>query len=178
MLISRTSQSAMSVAVEKGSFREDLFYRLNVFPLHIQPLRERRQDILPLARRFLSEMATAMGRTGMSLDTAAELALAGYDWPGNVREMENVVQRAVILAPSEMVKPEHLHLPARPATAPSVAAAPAESQDSAQDLKSLEKTHIMATLSAVNGSRKLAAQKLGMSERTLRHKLQQYRESD
>ena len=173
-----TTNRDMSVAVEKGSFREDLFYRLNVFPLHIQPLRERRQDILPLARRFLSEMATAMGRPGMSLDAAAELALAGYDWPGNVREMENVVQRAVILAPSEMVKPEHLHLPARSATASSAAAAPAESEDSAQDLKSLEKTHIMATLSAVNGSRKLAAQKLGMSERTLRHKLQQYRESD
>jgi two-component system response regulator FlrC len=141
-------------------------------------LRERRQDILPLARRFLSEMATAMGRTGMSLDATAELALAGYDWPGNVREMENVVQRAVILAPSERVKPEHLHLPARSFAASCVAAAPAESEGSAQDLKSLEKTHIMATLSAVNGSRKLAAQKLGMSERTLRHKLQQYRESD
>ena len=163
---------------EKGSFREDLFYRLNVFPLQILPLRERRQDILPLARRFLSEMATAMGRAGMGLDAAAEQALSGYDWPGNVREMENVVQRAVILTPGERVKPEHLHLPARTAAEAGRQAAAVDAEDAAQDLKSLEKTHIMATLAAVNGSRKLAAQKLGMSERTLRHKLQQYRESD
>jgi two-component system response regulator FlrC len=91
--------------------------------------------------------------------------------------MENVMQRAVILAPGDAVKPEHLHLPARTPAA-GLGAEPLPAESAGHDLKSLEKSHIMATLESVNGSRKLAAQKLGMSERTLRHKLQQYREAD
>lgn len=174
-----TTNRDMRVEVAKGSFREDLYYRLNVFPLEIKPLRERTLDILPLARRFLSDMAAGMGRGGLRLDTAAEQALLGYSWPGNVREMENVIQRAVILAPAEVVKPEHLHLPPHQ----TVSAVVESDRDGdgelvAHDLKSLEKTHILTTLASVNGSRKLAAQKLGMSERTLRHKLQQYREAE
>ena len=167
-----TTNRDMQAEVAKGDFREDLYYRLNVFPLDILPLRERKQDILPLARRFLADMAKAMGRSGMRLDEAAERLMLQYGWPGNVREMENVIQRAVILAPGEVVKPERLHLNSRPA--PEAVLAPVEE---AADLKSLEKAHIMATLASVDGSRKLAAQKLGMSERTLRHKLQQYREA-
>jgi two-component system response regulator FlrC len=172
-----TTNRDMQAEVAKSAFREDLFYRLNVFPLQILPLRERPKDILPLARRFLNDMAAAMGRGAMQLDATAEQAMLGYAWPGNVREMENVIQRAVILAPGETVRPEHLHLPTQRA-AMSTAAAATDTAESAQDLKSLEKTHIMTTLASVNGSRKLAAQKLGMSERTLRHKLQQYRESE
>jgi two-component system response regulator FlrC len=123
-------------------------------------------------------MASAMGRGSLRLNAASEQAMLNYGWPGNVREMENVIQRAVILAPGEVVNPEHLHLPSW--QAPSVNAEDNLGSDEggAQDLKSLEKTHIMTTLASVNGSRKLAAQKLGMSERTLRHKLQQYREAD
>lgn len=173
-----TTNRDMQVEVAKGGFREDLYYRLNVFPLKILPLRERKQDILPLARRFLNDMASAMGRGGLRLDAASEQAMLDYGWPGNVREMENVIQRAVILAPAEVVKPEHLHLPSRPAAQVNGEADRNSDEGSAQDLKSLEKAHIMTTLASVNGSRKLAAQKLGMSERTLRHKLQQYREAD
>ena len=174
-----TTNRDMQAEVGKGGFREDLYYRLNVFPLQIKPLRERGQDILPLARRFLNDMASAMGRGGLRLDASAERALQEYDWPGNVREMENVIQRAVILAPSEVVLPEHLHLPTRPTVTEMPAASRnGEEESAAHDLKSLEKAHIMSTLAAVNGSRKLAAQKLGMSERTLRHKLQQYREAE
>lgn len=173
-----TTNRDMQVEVAKGGFREDLYYRLNVFPLKILPLRERKQDILPLARRFLNDMASAMGRGGLRLDTVSEQAMLDYGWPGNVREMENVIQRAVILAPAEVVKPEHLHLPSRPAAKVNGEADRNDDEGSAQDLKSLEKAHIMTTLASVNGSRKLAAQKLGMSERTLRHKLQQYREAD
>ena len=173
-----TTNRDMQVEVVKGGFREDLYYRLNVFPLKILPLRERKQDILPLARRFLNDMASAMGRGGLRLDTVSEQAMLDYGWPGNVREMENVIQRAVILAPAEVVKPEHLHLPSRPAAKVNGEADRNDDEGSAQDLKSLEKAHIMTTLASVNGSRKLAAQKLGMSERTLRHKLQQYREAD
>jgi two-component system response regulator FlrC len=174
-----TTNRDMQAEVGSGGFREDLYYRLNVFPLQIKPLRERVQDILPLARRFLNDMASAMGRGGLRLDASAERALQEYDWPGNVREMENVIQRAVILAPAEIVKPEHLHLPARQtATEMPSASRNSEEEPEAHDLKSLEKAHIMSTLASVNGSRKLAAQKLGMSERTLRHKLQQYREAE
>jgi two-component system, response regulator FlrC len=169
-VIATTNRDIQS-EVAAGRFREDLYYRLNVFPLQIAPLRQRKQDILPLACRFLSDMAVAMGRPGMRMDAASELALLNYDWPGNVREMENIIQRAVILAPGEIVRPEHLHLPSR---VPEVAEDPAAD---ASDLKSLEKAHIMSMLASVNGSRKLAAQKLGMSERTLRHKMQQYREA-
>ncbi len=168
-----TTNRDMQAEVARGSFREDLYYRINVFPLEIAPLRERLQDILPLARRFLTDMAAAMGRSGMRLDPAAERVLLRYDWPGNVREMENVIQRAVILATGDVIKQEHLHLVSASATAQA-----STSDDEAHDLKTLEKSHIMATLASVGGSRKLAAQKLGMSERTLRHKLQQYREAD
>lgn len=179
-----TSNRDMQAEAAKGAFREDLFYRLNVFPLRISPLRERKEDILPLARRVLHDMSAAMGRAGMRLSEDAERALLVYAWPGNVRELENVLQRAVILAPGEVVKPEHLHLAkdgfasARSPMAVMTTEMPVATElpAQAQDLKSLEKSHIMATLESVNGSRKLAAQKLGMSERTLRHKLQHYRE--
>lgn len=170
-----TTNRDMASEIAKGSFREDLFYRLNVFPLQVAPLRKRKKDILALARKFLADMSSAMGRTGMVLDTAAETRLLAYDWPGNVREMENVIQRAVILAPKDRVLPENLHLPEAERSA---VADEASNDAAAQDLKSLERAHIMATLASLDGSRKLAAQKLGMSERTLRHKLQQYREAD
>lgn len=173
-----TTNRDMQAEVAKGGFREDLYYRLNVFPLQILPLRERKQDILPLARRFLGDMASAMGRGSLRLDAVSEQAMLNYGWPGNVREMENVIQRAVILAPGEVVKPEHLHLPSWQARSVNAEGNLDGDEGAAQDLKSLEKTHIMTTLASVNGSRKLAAQKLGMSERTLRHKLQQYREAD
>jgi len=169
-----TSNRDMKAEIAKGSFREDLFYRLNVFPLHITPLRERQQDILPLARHFLAAMATSMGRAAMYFSGDAELTMLNYPWPGNARELENVVQRAVILASGDSILPQHLHLPIHADIALQVPAG--EPVTTSNDLKSLEKAHIMKALESVNGSRKLAAQKLGMSERTLRHKLQQYRE--
>ncbi|MCX7628164.1 MAG: sigma-54 dependent transcriptional regulator [Methylophilaceae bacterium] len=170
-----TSNRDLKQEVAKGTFREDLYYRLNVFPLHIPPLRDRPQDILPLARHFLVTMAAAMGRI-LTFSAQAEQAMLDYPWPGNVRELENVVQRAVILASGDTVAPQHLHLPTQAQVGASVANEAPLTSDS--DLKSLEKAHIMNVLASVNGSRKLAAQKLGMSERTLRYKLQKYRESE
>lgn len=168
-----TSNRDMKEEVAKNSFREDLYYRLNVFPLHIPPLRERLQDILPLARHFLSGMAASMERGIMHFSSAAEQTLLCYSWPGNTREMENVIQRAVILSNGDTVHPEHLHLSAEE---PQAEALQLDEEAAGNDLKSLEKAHVMNVLASVNGSRKLAAQKLGMSERTLRHKLQHYRE--
>jgi len=95
--------------IAAGRFREDLFFRLNVIPVQLTPLRERRQDILPLARHFLHRFATESGRP-LSLSTASEAALVGHAWRGNVRELENVIERASVLARSDSIEPEDLLL--------------------------------------------------------------------
>ena len=170
-----TSNRDMEKAVAGGFFREDLYYRLNVFPLRIAPLRERIEDIVPLARHLIGRLGTTTGRHGLSLSKQAEERLTRYTWPGNIRELENVIQRAMILAPGNVIEVVHLHLPeAAKIAAPSVATVADTSRP--QDMKSLERTHILDTLAAVKGSRKQAAEQLGMSERTLRYKLQRLRE--
>lgn len=178
-----TSNRDMAEAVARGVFREDLYYRLNVFPLLIPSLRQRPDDIVPLARHFLAVHGGSIGRTGLRLAPAAEAALRAHAWPGNVRELENVVQRAMILAPGEVVEAEHLHLQPVPAAVPSAAApaaAPARAEparaERADSIRDLEREHILETLAAVGGSRKLAIERLGISERTLRYKLKQYKD--
>jgi len=180
-----TSNRDMAEAVSRGVFREDLYYRLNVFPLPIPALRQRPEDIVPLAKHFLAAHGGAMGRAGLGLTPAAEAALRAYGWPGNVRELENVMQRAVILAPGERVDVDSLHLagsPAVPAAIPAaqspamVAHAAEPLPAKADSIRDLEREHILETLAAVGGSRKLAIERLGISERTLRYKLKQYKE--
>lgn len=174
-----TSNRDMAEAVGKGVFREDLYYRLNVFPVAIPSLRERPLDILPIARHFLAEHGTRFGRLGLTFSEAAERAMVAYAWPGNVRELENVVQRALILASGQIINPEHLNLPVAVPQVNSAPSSPEFSHDGdkrADNMKDLERDHILRTLSEVGGSRKLAIERLGISERTLRYKLQQYRE--
>lgn len=172
-----TSNRNMEAAVAAGQFREDLYYRLNVFPLLIPPLRERRLDIVPLAKHFIQRLAAGMNRHGIALSAAAGEQLTLYSWPGNIRELENVIQRAIILAPGGLLEVEHLLLPRLSAEKDAVPVA-AEAETAPVDMKSLERAHILETLATVNGSRKLAAQKLGISERTLRYRLQQYRNEE
>ena len=159
--------------VRQGRFREDLYYRLNVFPVEIPPLRQRRGDILPLARHFLEHYAASVGRAGFRFSAGAEAELTGYDWPGNIRELGNVVQRAMILAPDVTIESVHLMLPRAmgqlPQNPPRVD--PANGQ-----IKDMEKAMILETLAKLGGSRKRTAEALGISERTLRYKLQRYRE--
>jgi two-component system response regulator FlrC len=187
-----TSNRDMAGEVRTGRFREDLFYRLNVFPLEIPALRQRPGDILPLARHCLARQAAAARRTAR-FAAAAEAQLAAHAWPGNVRELENVVQRALIMSGSELIEAENLPLagavvaggatPAAvafpgPVPAPSVPAF-AESPVNAgapANMKDLERQHILDTLAKVGGSRKKAVALLGISERTLRYKLSQYRD--
>lgn len=171
--------------VREGRFREDLYYRLNVFPVEIPPLRKRRGDVLPLARHFLEAYANQIGRSGFSLSAAAEAELTGHDWPGNIRELGNVMQRAMILAPGNIIEPMHLMLPKR-----AVSVQPEPDADEAQEvesvsrvgvpangqIKDMEKAMILETLERMGGSRKRTADTLGISERTLRYKLQRYRE--
>ncbi len=165
--------------VSDGRFREDLYYRLNVFPLEIPPLRARRADILPLSQHFLKAFAATVGRNGFSLSAAAEQALIGYEWPGNIRELGNVMQRAMILAPGSRIEPEHLLLPRHQARslAQYVESAPLGelTEGKPAQIRDMEKVMIMDTLRRLDGSRKRTAEELGISERTLRYKLQKYR---
>ena len=177
-----TSNRYMPARIREGQFREDLYYRLNVFPLEIPPLRTRPQDIVPLARHALVK-ATQDERDMQpryTLSQSAIHSLENYAWPGNVRELENVMQRAMIMA-SGPIEATHLNLPGNVVQEPSTAiesnmtSVETRPVNGLRDIKSLEREHILQTLAAVNGSRKLAVQKLGISERTLRYKLQQYR---
>jgi two-component system response regulator FlrC len=191
-----TSNRDMAAEVAAGRFREDLFYRLNVFPLAIPALRERPGDVVPLAQHFLAMHGARLGRMAkIGADAAAKLA--AHPWPGNVRELENVMQRALILAPGEVVEAEHLLLPTMNPPTPSpvlaggetsCAVPPAPTFTAAQspqavvstgspaNMKDLERQHILDTLAKVGGSRKKAIELLGISERTLRYKLAQYRD--
>ncbi len=174
-----TSNRDMAEAVAKGVFREDLFYRLNVFPVAIPALRQRAQDILPIARYFVVEHGARFSRAGVGLSPAAEQALLAYDWPGNVRELENVVQRALILSNGPSIGAEHLNLAVRPVgIVPVIEPAPPlePGEKKTDNMKDLEREHILRTLAEMGGSRKKAIERLGISERTLRYKLQQYRD--
>jgi two-component system response regulator FlrC len=193
-----TSNRDMQEAVRRGVFREDLYYRLNVFPILIPALRQRPEDIVPLARHFLREHGAHIGRPGMLFSDVAEVALAQHRWPGNVRELENIVQRAMILAPGNRIEPAYLGLTsAASATAtayspPSAvpagetretgsAATEEKLENSARpadnmNMRDLEREHILRVLAEEHGSRRATATRLGLAERTLRYKLKQYKE--
>ena len=157
----------LSQAVEEGRFREDLFHRLYVFRLPIPPLRERLEDLAPLARHFLSKLCAA-GCQFRSISHAAEAALHGHSWPGNVRELAHVMERACFaarLAGADEVQPEHLGLPTS-----TVQVNPMVSLDEAQS------RHVRAVLECVGGNRQQAAEVLGVSERHLYRLLRQMNE--
>ena len=166
-IIAATNQD-LTRRVSEGMFREDLFYRLNVFPLHCPALRERREDILPLARHFLA-------RTGRHLhfSSAAEQILLNHDWPGNVRELENVVQRALVMTTGNSIQPDALMLPKtclRPSTTLDTHQ-PAHSSKLHKRSRTLEQEHIINTLLLHKGHRTRTAETLGITTRTLRNKL-------
>ena len=150
--------------VAAGRFREDLFFRLNVIPVQLAPLRERRDDVLPLARRFLASTAREAGRS-LCFGADAEAALAAHAWPGNVRELENAVERAVVLARDATITPEDLLLEASP---PRTATGPATADGTLQGcLDHAAETRIRAALAAAGGSRLDAARALGIERTTL-----------
>jgi DNA-binding NtrC family response regulator len=154
--------------VKSGRFREDLFYRLNVVELNIPPLRERREDILPLASRFIEEFAKGKARFS---ETVA-VCLENYPWPGNVRELRNAMERAVLLSRSELILPEHLPVRVRSVEPDSLAF---ETSDPAK-LEEIERQAIMAALKQHNFNRTETAKALGISRRALLYKLQRFRE--
>ncbi|MFZ5632009.1 MAG: sigma 54-interacting transcriptional regulator [Bacillota bacterium] len=168
--------------VEKGKFREDLYYRLNVFPITIPPLRKRRPDIPLLASYLLKKLNQEYGRNVSGIDPAALDQLSAYDWPGNVRELENVLGRAIInMKQGETtVKPAHLPLPGNlegraGSTSPGEGLPPAwKGRTLAQLREDWEKQVLAAVLAQESGSRTRAARALGVSLRTLYNKMEKY----
>jgi two-component system, response regulator FlrC len=176
-----TSNRDLPEEVRAGRFRADLYYRLNVMSLRLPALRERRGDIIPLAQRAMLSCARA-GQAALRLSDDAEQKLLQHDWPGNARELTNIVQRAAWLATGGTISASDLDVGALSTAAAGIAAAsisaplPAPASQEAglgRDLKERERELILATLRVTGGSRKLTAERLGISPRTLRHKLQQ-----
>ncbi|MFH1057387.1 MAG: sigma-54 dependent transcriptional regulator [Pseudomonadota bacterium] len=179
-----TTNRDLKEHIEKGEFREDLFYRLNVIPLKVPPLRERPSDVLLLADHFLAHYAVENGKPGLKLGEAARRAIVAHPWPGNVRELQNTMERAVLLTPGPEVTPADLlfedHLPdlaesLEAMTTASAAAAGAENLGLPPTLREAEKMLIMRALDQTEGNRTHAAKVLGISVRTLRNKLNEYK---
>lgn len=185
-----TTNRDLTGEVAAGRFREDLFYRLSVFPLAWPPLRQRPADILPLAERLLASHARKMRQVPARLSAEAQRCLVQYGWPGNVRELDNAIQRALILQQGGLIQPGDLCLvaPGIQASLP-VVGAPGQSLGEpavdvvepgnalGDDLRRREFQLIIDTLRAERGRRKETADRLGISARTLRYKLAQMRDA-
>ncbi|MDR1254763.1 MAG: sigma-54 dependent transcriptional regulator [Puniceicoccales bacterium] len=159
----------LSKSVERGDFREDLFYRLNVFPIEIPPLRERGNDILLLANYFLKRYARKHGITLNGFSDEAKNALLVHKWPGNVRELQNTIERAVILSNDQQeINERALNI------LPNAHVGTTLLEDPTLDLEAIEKKHILHVLNTTHGNRTKAASLLKISARTLSNKLKQY----
>lgn len=169
-----TTNRELKDEIEKGRFREDLYYRINVFPLHWIPLRERKQDILPVANYLVKRHWPSDRGTVPVFSDEAKHVLQNYSWPGNAREMDNVIQRALILLSGSIIEPSHLHLEIDAGEMENV---PTEdSQDLFESRQMHEFDVIQDVLKDFDGNRKQASKKLGISERSLRYKLAKMRE--
>ncbi len=182
-----TTNRRLEESVERKEFRQDLYFRLNVVPIHVPPLRDRREDIAYLAEHFMQRFIRKHGVRVSGFADSASAALLAHSWPGNVRELQNVIERAVILCgDGQPVGPEHLGLsapispkqietivPAAETAAPGHVAVPPVAAASGT-LAELEKRHILAVLAQSGGNRTHAARTLDISIRTLRNKLNEY----
>lgn len=163
-----TSNRNLSQAIANGEFREDLFYRLSVFPLQVAPLRERKEDLWPLAELFVRKHG-AISPNVLGLDDRCREVIEGHSWPGNVRELENTIQRALVVAHGDWLQPDELGLSVAPIEV-------AEPKLGAR-LERTEQDLVLETLAQHAGNRKATAAALGVSERTLRYKLARLRDS-
>lgn len=178
-----TTNRHLEQSVERKEFRQDLYFRLNVVPIHVPPLRDRREDIPFLAEQFMHRFTRKHGVKVGGISPACLAVLQAHDWPGNVRELQNVVERAVILCPDGGdLQSAHLGLvgpsvssPApKPSGLPSLAPVEADSPRELLSLDEIEKRHILLTLERCGNNRTHAAKSLGVSIRTLRNKLHEY----
>jgi DNA-binding NtrC family response regulator len=161
-VVSATNKD-LKTEVDSRRFREDLFYRLNVFPILLPSLADRPEAILPLAEYFSNKFAVSFGKRFSGFTEAAEAALNRYGWPGNIRELQNVIERAVILSSGE-IDAHHLNLELSEDGVPTPDGL----------LRNLERETIQKILNEVGGNRKKAAQVLGISLRTLQYRIKEY----
>jgi DNA-binding NtrC family response regulator len=166
-----TTNRNLREQIEKGEFREDLYYRLNVIPIAMASLRERKEDIPQLVNHFLAKYNNENDKEISGLSEKAMERLMAYDWPGNVRELENYVERAVVICQADVIGEEHLPLDV-------LAGKAAGSADGGiqvgQTVREMEQKLILKTLESCDGNRTAAADILGISSRTLRNKLHEY----
>jgi len=160
-VIAATNRDLESLVAD-DSYRRDLYYRLNVFPIHVPPLRERKTDILLLADHFVEKYARANGKAVRRISTPAIDLLMAYHWPGNVRELENTIERAVLLARDDVIRTSHL-----PPTLQSAESTGHPAQDLQGQLDALERELIIEALKASRGNRAKAARELGLTERQM-----------
>jgi two-component system response regulator HydG len=173
-IIAATNQD-LERAVQRGRFREDLYFRVNVIQVNVPPLRARGTDVLLLAQHFIERYASKLDKTITGLTAAAAERLHAYSWPGNVRELENCIEAAVTLTRTTEIGVGDLPVRVRRAT-PTDAPAAADDQNALLPLDEVERRHILRVLAAVRGSRTMAARALGLDRKTLYRKLLQYRQ--
>jgi two-component system NtrC family response regulator len=153
--------------VEKGAFRQDLYYRINMFSITIPPLKERPLDIIPLGENFLSKL-----NTKRTLTDESKILLTGYHWPGNVRELKHVIERAALVAPNESIEPEHLMI--EPSPKGKIIPESTPSMDENVSLEDVEAGHIVRVLRSTDWKRSEAAKVLGVDPKTLYRKIRKY----
>jgi two-component system response regulator AtoC len=169
-------------AIQQGQFREDLFYRLNVFMIQLPALRDRRDDVLPLSEAFLEEIGRGLGRPPAGISRDARQRLIEYHWPGNVRELRNILERAAILCEGGLITAEHLALapprvpaPVAPAEGPlQVVSVPSSAPAPAGDLQSMERSMIAQALRDTRFNKSKAAKQLGLSRTQLYVRMRRY----
>ncbi|SFM47856.1 sigma-54 dependent transcriptional regulator [Thermodesulforhabdus norvegica] len=162
-----TTNISVEEQVREGKFRKDLYYRLNVIPLKIPPLRERVEDIIPLARHFVQKFCRAYNMSERNLTPEAERKLLQHSWPGNVRELENVIHRAILLRSGSEIGPSEIVFDNLESEGSLVPLMP---------IREMEREMIFRALEVSNGNRTKAAEILGITVRTLRNKLREYRQ--
>jgi two-component system response regulator AtoC len=168
-----TTNRNLVMEIEEGRFREDLYYRLNVVPLFLPPLKERKEEIIPLAQYFVKKYSAKNQKHVVSISESAAEILLRYDWPGNVRELENNIERAVIICPSKQIQPKHF-----PVLGSHIFPITKSSKEDLGTLSisELERRHILKVLRQQNWNRTRTAKILDISVRTLRNKLNDYRD--
>ncbi|MBP2681520.1 MAG: Fis family transcriptional regulator, partial [Candidatus Krumholzibacteriota bacterium] len=167
----------LEAAIEEKSFRKDLYYRLKVIPVHVPPLRERKEDVVLLVNHFVERFNRELGKKVKPVTREVMEAFVKYDWPGNVRELKNVVERAMLLDAEDEILLEHL-----PGEIHRSGTARASGEETARvltsflpmTLRDIERAHIERTLEQTNGNKSKAATILGISRQTLREKLKQF----
>lgn len=168
-IIAATNQD-LRAALEQGAFREDLYYRLNVVPINLPPLRERKEDVEDLAEHFLERFSESTGGRIKSISPAAVDKLRGYHWPGNVRELENIIQRAMVLAPGEAVEADDVILDGQPESRPATSDG---FLPEGMTLEQFEQQLIREAMRRADNNKSQAARLLGLTRNALRYRLGQ-----